>query len=153
MARPTNPTANGARKRAQFAIEFFLIVGFILLLTSALLSGTLGILEQNDRLRDAVFARGVTDGVSDAITFVSWEGDSASVANEYYLPTNGCLIINATDFTVECDVGLDRRVKSHSYQANQSALITTTGCSTNGWKKVTVTNANGVPSITCTALA
>lgn len=137
--------------RGQFGIEFFLIVGFVLLIASALLSNAATHLEQNDRLRDAVFARAAVDGVADGITFVSWQGDGSKIVNEYYLPSSGCIIVNRTDNTVECDVGLTQRVKSHAFTASSTATISPFGC-TSGWKKITVSNTNGAPAITCAPL-
>ena len=140
-------------RRAQFSIEFFLIASFLILLTSAILASALYNLDQNDVLRDAVFARAAVDGVADAITFVSWQSSGARVVNEYFLPSNACLIVNATDNTLECDVGLTRRVKSHAFTLNSSATITpSSGCRASGWKTIVVKNDNGAPTISCTAL-
>ncbi len=144
--------ASNAR-RAQFSIEFFLIASFLILLTSAILASALYNLDQNDVLRDAVLGRAAIDGVADAVTFVSWQSSGARIVNEYYLPSNACLIVNTTDNTFECDVGLTNRIKSHTFTLNSSATLTpTSGCYASGWKTIVVKNEGGAPTITCTAL-
>ena len=136
--------------RGQVGLEFFLILGFCLVMLTILISNSEQQLVENEKLDAAVLSLSALDAVSNALNTVAIQGNGARMTVSVYLHSKAkCFLLTTAD-RLSCDIGdvYGRRVYGMRLMATPTTI--NDACYTvSGWMDVTVMKSSGNIEIYC----
>jgi len=136
--------------RGQVGLEFFLILGFCLVMLTVLISNSERQLVENERLDSAVLSLSALNSVSNALNTVAIQGNGAKMTVSAYIPPKTKCFLLAGPDRLSCDIGdaYGRRVYGMRIMAVPDTI--SDACYTvSGWMDVTVKKAAGKVEISC----
>jgi len=136
--------------RGQLSVEFFLIVAFVLVLATMLLSNVEAQLNDTKDLNRAATAKAAVAEVSHAVNAVALQGTGAMLNKEVFVPPEtSCFSYNATAGALQCDTGKN----IVSGPALVTAPNVSVSCARTGWMTAQARNEGGANvSVYCIAL-
>lgn len=138
--------------RGQVGLEFFLILGFCLVMLTMLISNSEKQLAENEKLDAAVLSLSALNSVSNALNTVVIQGEGARMTVSAYIPPKTkCFLLTSPD-RLSCDIGDTYGRRAYSMRILAAPETISDACYTvSGWMDVTVRKNSGKVEIYCTA--
>lgn len=135
--------------RAQGAIEFFLIAGFILLAASVLLTQADTQIRGTGALNNVLVARSALDLESSALRYAYLSGNNTRITHRIFIPIGAqCFYLDTVNNRLFCVVpGAARRVVGE--QLTTVAPNVSNACYRSGWISITTRNYGPSLNVTC----
>ncbi|MFA6329131.1 MAG: hypothetical protein WCX64_00410 [Candidatus Micrarchaeia archaeon] len=136
--------------RGQVGLEFFLILGFCLVMLTILISNSEKQLTENEKLDSAVLSLSALNAVSNAVNTVAIQGNGAQMTVSAYIPKKAKCFLETSEQRLACDIGdaYGRRVYGMRLMATPDTI--NDACYTvYGWMDVTVKKSFGSVEIFC----
>ncbi|MFH1751293.1 MAG: hypothetical protein ABH863_06435 [Candidatus Micrarchaeota archaeon] len=138
------------RRRAQGAIEFFLIAGFILLATSVLLTQADHQIQGTAALNNVLVARSALDAESSALRYVYLSGNFTVLTNRVFIPVGGqCFYWQDASSRFYCIIpGAAKAVVGDGLDIPKPSI--SPSCHNSGWVTLTTINNASSLQVACT---
>jgi len=135
--------------RGQLSVEFFLIVAFILVLTTMILSNAENSLTETRTLDRMALAKAAVVEASQAANLVAVQGNGSSIKRLLFVPPETiCFLYDDADGVLYCDTGKNT-VRGPPLLVEPSVYAP---CLSSGWMTVEITS-NETLGINCTISA
>ncbi len=136
-------------RKAQGAIEFFLIAGFILLATSVLLTQADRQMKGTSALNNVLVARSALDLEASAMKYVYLSGNYTAIKHRIFVPVGAqCFFVDVPGSRLYCIVpGTPKRVVGEYLDVPLPAVEE--ACHRSGWVTISTQNAQGTLNVTC----
>ncbi len=139
-----------AKTRGQVSIEFFVLLAFLIVISSLLLNTIQGQASETQKLDKAALSKTALNSVAFALNYVFLSGNGSKITQQVFVPKGVfCFIYNSSDKTLECDIGISKKVHSLPLYAD----IPAPNCSYEGWLNIEAQNLNGNTSLSCTKVS
>lgn len=138
------------QKKAQGAIEFFLISGFILLATSVLLTQSDNQIRGTTALSNVLVSRSALDLEISALRYAQLSGNGTIITNKVFVPVGAqCFFPEDAYGRLYCLVpGAQKKVVSETLDFPLPGIQTS--CQRAGWITMKTSNKDGSLLVNCT---
>jgi hypothetical protein len=138
-------------KKGQMSVEFFLLVGFILVLLSVLVTNADEESRKLSQLEKASLCKNAVDSIGYLSNYAALQGTGTLLKKEVFVPKNSvCFLVKqiTSKYYLACDLGLQGRL-AYSDELIQQPTVSSQCQDNTGWLIVSVQGTASGPSISC----